>query len=431
MVKHLPTGTIRQKSQTYEYRTTLTAPPVPLAGFTLLIGDGVFLINSNAIDNDANKTIKLAVERINSLFSTLSEFAEQGEAMKTVLKDKASSSLSPKSDKYDDAADEVEECIRYLNDTNQQKPVITVKDFGQSTETEPKSLHYFAKAPMCLYSRKPQINLKELNLPDKVKFRITQIEKGEKQLAIIAKKMKAFIDRKPDNLSKLTNLTSQLCRQTLETSKDYENLLLKDYKEFQDNLSEIGPVSYPDYLESFLQLSKTDLLSKATDVISNDSDGTGRDINQKFNDFLDTRKRYSGLLFVLNGNTELEINREFKGRLFIVVEKNVLITSATINNDKTDLTTIASLGHMSLQGPVEASLIPWFTFSSVPELPIKGNLIFSRLNFVKAPPEEVLAGKITYDSKLSGASGQNVDLFKNHQYVHIFPTPVAIDIKRR
>jgi hypothetical protein len=430
-IQHLQSGVFREKKEIFSYRITLTAPPVPLSNYTLMIGDGVFLTNGYGVDNDANKTIDSAVLRLNELFTLLQDFATKGDEFKKALQDKADSSIPPISGEYEDGANEVSKSIDILQQTILLKPEIMIKDFGEETESDHKTIHYFSPPPQCFYSQEAQINLEDINLPDKVKNRLKLIDENEKNLAKYAANVKSFIDSKPSNLAPLPNLINDLCQSTLLTAKEYENLLLKDYKNFQDKLIEIGSTSYPDYLKAFMQLSKIDLLRKATAVITEEDDGSEQTINEKLNNFLDNRERYNGLIFVQNPTTELVINRKFKGRIFLVVEGDIAIEQATIDNEKSDLITIASFRKMTLKGPVEASLIPWFSFSSIPGVPIKGNLIFSRLNFIGATPAEVLAGYVTYDPRLGGASGDNEDVFKKHQYVSISPFPLAVDVKRQ
>ena len=430
-MRHSASGITRTKKEIFGYRTTLTGPPVPLASYTLMIADGLFLVNSYGVNNNANETIDEAISRLTELFTNLQKFATKGAELKIHLDDKADSATSLMSDKYEDAAKEVQKSIDILLQTISLKPEIFVKDFGEQTDSNSRALHYFAKPPMCFYSHEPVINLSDINLPDKLKTRLNMLDDKEKKLAEDSKKLKSFIDSKPQNLSPLSGFTRNLCQSTVDAAKEYEQLLLTDYKGFQDQLIEIGNTSYPDYLKTFMQLSKLDLLRKATTILSEEDDGTGRGINQKLNDFLDSQKRYNGLIFILNGTTEVVINRKFKGRVFLVIERDVAIERATVDDEKFDMVTIACLRHMTLKGPVEASLIPWLTFSSIPGLPIKGNIIFSRINFVSAPPEEVLAGNITYDPRLAGAAGFDGQDFLQHQYISLSPLPVAIDVERR
>lgn len=428
-IQHRQSGTFRRKKEIFSYRRTLTAPPAPLSNYTLMIGDGVFLTDAYGVDNDANKTIDGAISRINTLFTILQEFESKGNELKRALEDKADSSIPPISGQYEDGAKEVQKSIDIIQQTILLKPEVILKDFGEETDSNDKALHYFAPAPRCFYSQEPQINLEDINLPTKVKTRLSLIDDNEKELKEHAGNLKSFIDSKPTNLSPLSGLTDNLCQSTVSTAKEYESLLLKDYKNFQSKLIEIGSTSYPDYLKAFMQLSKIDLLRKATSIITEEDDGTGQDISEKLNKFLDNHDRYSGLIFVQN-TTELTINRKFKGRIFLVVERDVVIERATIDNEDSDLLTIASLRKMTLRGPVEASLIPWHSFSSIPGVPIKGNIIFSRLSFIGGPPEEVLAGTITYDPRLAGASGNDEQLFKKHQYISISPFPLAVDVER-
>ena len=103
-VRHSRSGIFRKTIRIFGYRTTLTAAPVPLSNYTLMIGDGVFLVNSCGIDNDGNKTIDGAISRIYELFTNLQEFATKGNELKKHLNDKADSTLPPLSDKYNDGA---------------------------------------------------------------------------------------------------------------------------------------------------------------------------------------------------------------------------------------------------------------------------------------------------------------------------------------
>ena len=430
-VRHTSTGTIRSQSSIFEYRTTLTAPPVPLAGFTVLIGDGVFLQNAYGIDNDANKTIDGSIARIEELFDEVSQSITKGIDIKNELESKADSALPPLDDAYEDAAGTVGESIQILQNTLSLKPSITVSDFGTNTKGTPDALHYFSPPPVCYYSKEQQVDLKDLNLPDKVKNRLTQIESSEKILYEEAQKLKQFLDSSPQNIDPLKPLIQNLCTATLNCSKTYEDLLLKDYKGFQDIVEEAGGTDFTDFLEVFKQLSKKDLLRKATAIITESDDGTGRDINQKFNDFLSRYERFNGLIFVGNSSTELEINHTFNGRVFIVSEKDVVIKKALKTNDSKDLVTIASFGKMTLEGPAEASLIPWHTFSCVPSVPLKGNILFSRLSFVSGSPEEVLGATITYDPFLDEASGSDEQAFKKYEYVTISPAILATGVERK
>ncbi len=85
---------------------------------------------------------------------------------------------------------------------------------------------------------------------------------------------------------------------------------------------------------------------------------------------------------------------------------------------------------MALIGPSEASLIPLNIFTSVPAIPLKGNIIFGRLSFVGGSPEEVLGPEITYDPLLNETTGLDSDLFQKHQYVSLSPATLANVIER-
>ena len=183
-VRHLQSGISRNAKEIFGYRNTLTAAPIPLSNYTLLIADGVFLVNCGGVDNDANKTIDAANSRIKELYTKLQEFIDKGNELKTYLDDKAGSSNPLVSAKYEKATNEVQKSINIFSKTNQKKPTIIVKDFGEATETDKQTLHYFAKAPMCFYSREPQFDLSQINLPDQLKKRLKTLDDKEKKLTL-------------------------------------------------------------------------------------------------------------------------------------------------------------------------------------------------------------------------------------------------------
>ncbi len=431
-IYHDSTGVVRRVSETYDFKVNLVAPPRYFDTYTFFVADAVFLINSYAMDGEANKSIDASMKRMKELYDKNDEFIRNLDQAIAAAEDAKSKALTGGS-QYDAAINNLRKSKQIIQQTQGQWPQATVQSFGTETTGIDDTLHYFPDAPMCVYSYADEIDLDDVNLPDKVKKRMEDIKTAEQEHQKASQACHDFLKPKPTNLSPLPGLIQSYCDATLATVKQYHGLLVQDYKGFQDELIEVGSSSYSKFSKFFNQFKKRDLLRKASAVITegdyfkqNDS----RDITTKFNAIFDDRESFSGLLYVCNPKEELVIDRQFKGRVVIVVDGDVTIRSCTVEDMTQDMVTIIGIRKMQVQGPVVASLIPFWSFQKVPDIEITGNLVFSRLNFTGGPASEILAGKIKRDERLiSGPTGEEVSA--DYLYVNIGPEPIFVDIERR
>ena len=430
-IYHDKTGVVRRVSETYDFKVNLTAPPRYFDTYTFFAADAKFLINAYALDGQANKSIDGSINRMKELFDKNEEFIQTIDKAILAVEKAKSKAITGKS-QYDDAIDNLKKSKQIIQATQSKWLKATVQQFGTDTTGVTDTLHYFSEPPMCVYSFADEIELDDLNLPDKVKTRMAAIRKGEKDYQKAGQACHDFLKPKPTNLSPLPPLIQTFSDASFALAKEYHSLLVEDYKGFQDLLVEVGNNTCEKLLPFINQFKKKDLLRKATAIISEGDFhklGDKRSISQKFNDIFDDRDSYSGLLYVYNPTEDLIIDRQFKGRVVIVVDGDVTIRSCTVEDMTQDLVTIIAVKRMQVQGPVFASLIPFLTFNKIPDISIKGNLIFSRLNFVGGPPEEVLAGKLTRDERYV-AGPTDGEVYPDYLYVSVGPEPVFVDIER-
>jgi len=431
-IYHDRAGVMRRVTETYDYKLTLVTPPRYFDTYTLFVSDAVFLVNACAIDGDVNKNLSGAVARMTELGDRNDELA--GNCDKAIQEaERARDAALVNKSAYDDAIANMRQARQILEQTRADWPRVVVVPFGTDTTGQGDTLHYFPDPPLCLYSYAPEISLSDVNLPVKVTGRMRTIDEAEREVKRTGDACHDFLERKPSDLSPLPGLTRDYCTAALAAANEYRSLLIDDYKAFQDAFVEVGGDAYDAFLPFFAQFLKTDLLTKASAVLTEgDPAGTGdgRDINRKFQDLFDEHDDFSGVLYVANPTTELIVDREFKGRVVIVVDGDVTLRRVAVADPAQDLVTVVAMHMLRVQGPVQASLIPFLGFSSVADVPITGNLIFGRLNFLGGPPDEVLAGHLVRDERLL-AGPPDGPAAPDSMYFTVGPEPTFVDIERR
>ncbi len=429
-VAHNGIGVVRHLQESYDFKINLMTTPRFFDTYTFFVADAVFLVNAFSKDNNANKTIDDTLERIKELGEKLDFFILKIDEAITNAEEAKSNALADISQQYSSAIDNLKKSKIILTATRQNWPIVKVRDFGIQTSLSPDSLHYFPQPPFAVYSYEKNIDMNSLNLPEKIKNRMTKLDEAEKLLKEAAEACHAFIKPKPSNLDPFPGLIQGFCSASMAAGKEYESLLIEDYKAFQDSLIEIGGSSYDKFLPFFRQFRKDDMANKATAIITEvDNTGSGdtRTINEKFDALLSRHEAFTGVLYVNNPTQELVINREFKGRLVLLVDSDVVINRATLADPLQDMLTIVAFKTMKIQGPVEASLVPWLSFSCSSSAPITGNLIFSRLNFTSSPPSETLCFQLIRDERIQAGAAK---LYPDYQHVCFGPTPNFTKIVR-
>lgn len=432
-VYHELTGVIRRLSETYDFKLSLVTPPRFFDTYTFFVADGVFLVNSHALEDDANDNIDGALKRIDELeernLSLQSKIEQAIEALERA-KSEAMTGIS----QYTAAINEARKSKTILSKYEDKWPKIEVADYGENTTGKTNILHHFPAPPICLYSYAPEIDLYDVNLPLKLSKRLESIKAAEQEFKVASMACHDFLETKPSNLSPLPQLIENYCESALKVSNCYGDMLIEDYKAFQDELIEVGGTSYSEFIPFFKQFSKNDYLRKAT-VVLEEKDGSSTatigSASSQFSKFFREHEAFSGVLYIHNPNSTLQINHEFKGKMVIVVDGDVSINSLTIDDKRKDLVTLISFGSMTLNSnsKVQASLIPWMTLDMEPGTVIEGNIIFSRLNFISTAPERVLAAKLERDERIL-AGRENGTFYKSRLHFSMSPSKNFVRIER-
>jgi hypothetical protein len=284
------------------------------------------------------------------------------------------------------------------------------------------------------YTHAPKVDLAALNLPDRVAQRFTALDgqaasyDGARQ-ALSQTLNSAASAEDPGRIREQTRAYVASVRDLAASLRD---LLLLDYKGFQDSLLEaVGGTATA--LERFCgQLSMNDMLAKASAQVTEGRAGDAGEVNAGFEDLLARGPSLHGLIAIRNPTQELLLDRTFRGRMVLAVEGNVTLQRVAVEDPAQDMVTIVCFGRMELQGPVQASLVPFGTFTSTPEAAVTGNLITNRISFAGAKPAEVLVGSVTRDERVvAGPTGGDLTPWPDYEYVTLGPEPVFVDIVRR
>ena len=304
------------------------------------------------------------------------------------------------------------------------------------SERSPDTLHLFPRQPLLLYTNEDFVDLAELNLPDKVKFRFEKIEEAFDKLRQTLKEVERM--EKKVSPSQLVPYVKRYHDDVLYLADQYRGLLIDDYKKFQDALIEAAGEDYRRFEPYLAQLDKKDLMGKATTGLyekdpfdMNDK----RPISTKVDDLFARGPAYNGILFVSNPSQELIINRTFRGRLVLVVEGDVTIRRATVDDLNKDVLTIICFGRMSVEGSVQATLMTWGSYRCQPGLTIDGAVIFKRVNFVAGKPGEVMTGKFNKNDKMRAGptveKGEQSKVYLDAMHFSLAPSPGVVNMERR
>jgi len=427
----------RRLHQVFDYRVSLTAPPRPFDIFTLFIADPGFIVHSWALNDNANDNIDAAMKRLDELGQKNDEFIEMIEQGIDQFEAK-SSSFFPTGDGIDEARSNLKQAQGHFLAVKEKWPIVKLLDSSSNTSDAMDSLHRFPDDPFAIASFEDEIDCQTLNLPHRIERRVASITAAEGKLKEAIDNFRGFLEKKPSDLSPLPELSEAYKDSLLRVAREYRGMLLEDYKSFQDTVFEISGKAY-HFLDPFIaQLDKIDYRLKATAVLKKHepTDDTVVSLNEQLEALLDLGDGYHGVIFVENTNEEIIIDRTFKGRTVLVVEGDINVVNARLDDPTQDLLTIICLGQLNLSGPCEASLIPWMGFTcSSKNCTIEGNLILGRPDFTVNTPEELLSPFIKRGSHLRAGPevppGTPAPAHSDYLYVTIAPEALFTEIERR
>ena len=371
-----------------------------------------------------NKSIEGALKKLKDLY-------EQNDKMLSRMKEAMSSSQLPAG-----ARASLEQMVRLLEDVKAKWPQVKLGANSQKTDDVEDTLHLFPRQPLLLMTNAESVDLAQLNLPDKVKFRMEKIQTAFDKLKETLKEVERM--GKNASPSQLVPYVQRYHDDVLYLAGEYRGLLLEDYKKFQDSLVEISGDDYRLFEPYLAQMDKNDLRCKSTiglyekDPFEMDDKRT---ISQKVEDLLNRGPAFSGLLYISNPKETLVIRRTFRGRLVIVVEGDVTIERATVEDKNQDLLTIISFGSMAVEGNVHGTLMSWGSYRSQPAVTIEGSVIFKRVNFVGGNPKEVMCGLVNRNERMRAGNkaekgGASVTYF-DAMHFSLAPAPSVVTSKRR
>jgi len=422
-VSYAPLRVTRRLARTFDVRVCLTHPPRFFDANTVFIAEPEFLINSYAVDNDANTTITRAVEQLKNL-------AAFNEKLLQKLQEAASQPMIPASDKAN-----LDEMIRLVRDVRDKWPTVQVDPDNLNTDAQPTTLHLFPRPPLALFTNAETVDLGALNLPDKVKDRQQRIQAATEALQQVIRQIENDGNA---SSSRLLQYVQRYHDEVLILADQLRGLLLDDYKGFQDAFVEVTGDDYKAFEPYLRQLDKNDLRGKATQGLFEKDPfemDDGRDITTKVRDLLDRGPAASGLLYVVNPTQELTVDRTFRGRLVLVVERDVTIRRAVVEDPAQDLLTIVCFGRMAVEGPVQASLMPWGTYRCDQGRTIDGSVIFNRVNFVAGQPADVMTGVVRRNPNMPAGpetpKGQPSHVYPGAMHVSLAPAPSYVETGRR
>lgn len=432
-------GVVRRLHETYDLRVSLTTTPRMFDLTTLFVTDAAFLVDCYAIDNDANNNIAASDARIRELADKNEEFIRTSEQILTELRSARSSATPLNSGAIDDAISSVEASRDILVAARPTFPTLTVAEFGTPTEGDPAAVHRFPDGPFAILSYDGAVDLPALNLPGRLQIRTAAIKAAETALKTAADAVASFLQGQPQDLSPLPGKIQTYATAAAAAVTEHAALLLEDYKGFQDAVVEVGGSAYEPLMAQAMGLDKYELAFRASALVDEAVHGDPGTALQTLLARCDTLGGdyggFHGVLFVRNPTTPLVLDRTFSGRTVLVVEGDLTIRRALVADPTRDRLTIICFGTMDVQGPVQASLVPWISFRTAPGVTVTGNLVTSRLNYTAGTPDEVLAGRVIRGETMAAGpmavDGAPAPVQPDAIHVTLGPDPVFVAIDRR
>jgi len=435
-VEFVPTGVVRRLSRTFDMKVSLTAPPRPFDQTTLFIHDPTVLINSFAVNEDANHYIMAAHQRLANLKKATEGFIQS----------------------YQNAIDEASgkkgagaavACLQRCVALCQQvlatyPPPVTITDEDPvDTETDPNTLHLFpARGTFAVWTKSPKVALEAVNVAKKVKEHRERLGTSDPELVQqYYDRINAFLNAKPRDLGPLIPMQEAWCTEVTKAAGLWYELLTGIYKPFQDTFQEMGGERYQAFEPSMASLESPDdwIARSSTVLVEGDPFGLHdeRTVTQKFGDLLGRNESFSSVVYVKNTTQPLVVDRTFAGRMVLVVEGDVTISKALVADSTKDMLTIVSFGRMRVEGPVQAALVAGYRLSMTPEADIRGSLYVRELTWDGAAGDlsGVLEGTLERDGRLT-CGPDVVDRTKqsvnpDYQYVTVAPGTVFATVERR
>ena len=418
-------GVSRTMHRSFDVKVLLGTQPRPLDCRSIFIADASPLVTVPA---KANKTIEKVFKRLEVLQGVLETVKGEFEKLLEKAKD-------------GDAGSSTEAVLQQAIDlcANVQASWPTIALGTGDTSNSPDKLHLFPENSFAVSSDETQIELGDVCLPNLVRSRLSTIDEAEaSQGEAYLSFSNNFSSLAKDNPSELINLLNTWCTALTSCLSSYEALLVDDYKAFQDSFKELDTSEFAVYETPLNSLKKRDLLYRSTAIVYDyDAHGNSdtRTIGKKFTDLLERGPACSGQLFVVNKDTELEIDHTFRGRLTIVVYGDCLVKELLIDDNNTDLVTLVCFGRLTIEGTVNAAVIAAGSLKMEDESALTGNLTVIEPDFDSIPAKFVFNGKLVRDERqVSGseeADGTIATVNTSRQYVTIAPVPIQMEAWRK
>lgn len=435
-VRYAPLGVVRRLRQTYDLKVSLTTTPRPFDAYTFFVGDPKALVNSFAVDDDANKSLQRAVGRPAEVRRAAEEQKRGYEKVLAELQRSQAPEAAQLEALVGDALAALDEMLA------QWPPVVTLTPPGAGAAGGGDQVREFPRVPWAAASTAPRIELATLNLPAKGRSRMARLQELEARFQQAADACEALIQRVKSgaygDLGRLPELQRAWCAAALALAQEYRAQLMEDYKPFQDLVTELTGPALERLQPALAALDPKDLLVRSCAVVAaRDVLGLGdaRPLPAKLAGLLDRRPLFSGMLYVHNPGQELVVERTFRGRAVLVVPGDVTVRRARVEQATRDTLTLACFGRLAVEGFAQCSLVTAGRLQMEDRVTVTGNLVALRLDFGGLAPERVLAGTLVRDPRLvSGppeADGTHATVGADFEHVALGPEPVFVEVERR
>lgn len=385
-------------TEQYGFRSLLMTPSRPFDQFTFFLGDPATLLNKGAHDGDGNKTISLCFDRPKQHRKGLQELADK-------LAATGEKKIKP-----------LQQIFAQGAGAGWPQPEWKVEKPGVQTDGVANTLHFF-DWPICLYSLADEVTLDDYNLPKKITPLVQQADVLQQQIDQQVAAIQAMFKGSP-SMGQAQAASQQLVDMIHQEAR-HMNALLAIYKEFQDKLVEVGNPLRETYLKRARTFSPREQQWRAAYRFE------GTNAAGYAEDFLRT-VRGPGAIFVQNLDRALNLRLpDFQGRLFLAVEGDVNIQSASVEDPAKDSITIVSTGATEVQGKTQASVVAWGGHYDTNGRTVEGALILDTLHST-APIDAILTGKIRrLPGLLSGPAGypNRPEPFPESIWVNVAPMP--------